>query len=195
MSSRFAWLCAWLILAAGCASEEWDNRYDPDSSEYAQPCASAPAAQAKNCIFWEGFENGLARWYVDPGAAKASTRASVSGTKDRGILVIPGCLKQSATLAVEIAIPQRPSVARVYWKPASSSSEGTLLFLINGESVFAQTEDAVGEMLGWKQSSVILDDVAGTEITAVLSAKGDSSQSCSEASIWVASFAVHSLVF
>jgi hypothetical protein len=138
-------LVAGALCVAACASETWDNPYDPESSAYRAPCADAPAAERKECVLWEEFDHGLGRWQAGTGVriAKRDPTGKVAS-----VLAIPAC-HGAATIEIDIAAANL--ALDLEWTGRTEPA-----VWLNGERVLLSK--GPGEAAGWYES---FTDIAG----------------------------------
>jgi hypothetical protein len=165
-------------VAAGCASEAWDNPYDPDSSAFRAPCAGVPGENAEGCIFWEDFDHGLTRWNVN-GSPSGMSPIRVVPQSDDGVstvLALPGCAEQgSPALQTELDWHEAPETM------------GELSLKVNGASQFVSNETAGEEGYEkWYASIANLTPLAGRTVILQMENAAGQGASCATDGIYVA---------
>lgn len=151
-----------LLLAAAllsaCASEEWDNRFDPEGTAYVAPCADAPAEEAELCVLWDEFDHGLRRWHVEaPPAGVEAVRvdaAAPDGTAT--VLRMPACQDGHPGIELEVDEPAAPLTLEVVWRTEDPKAGKITLPLrgTGGADTLVTTAPAAAPFEGWQLTTV-----------------------------------------
>jgi hypothetical protein len=189
-----ACLSAWLFF--GCASENWDNPKDPESSDFRGPCFGVPSSERAECVFWEAFDHGLSRWKVGEspsGVKPIRFLAAPAGVSDTTELGVPGCpTAGGAGLLVEVPIPNAFTELTVVWM-AAPDSKAELSVSLNGSRQIPPSEDGEGEFAGWSVATLTLGSFAGQTLTLGLFNGGEEGATCEDVGVMVSQVHIRAL--
>lgn len=151
-----------LVLAAAllpaCASEEWDNRFDPDGTAFLAPCADAPAEEAGRCVLWEEFDAGLRRWRVEapPGGVEAVRVDAAAPDGTPTVLRMPACPDGNPGIALELEQPAVPLTFEIIWRLEDPKAGQITLPLLGtgGADTLVTTGSAAAPFEGWRLTTV-----------------------------------------
>ncbi len=146
---------AWLAMTA-CASETFDNPYDPEGSAFVDACAEAPAEAAENCILWFDAKR-LDGWHVVESSSTYSVRVRNDDPLHPGVLILPAC--ENTWIEREVPVSGAAAELRVVWQLPADSTAGFELSL-NRRPQPLDTVGLVGDDAGWNESTLVIP--AGT---------------------------------
>lgn len=146
-----------LVLSA-CASEAWDNRFDPEGTAFRAPCADAPGEERALCVLWEEFDRGLDRWLVapPPGGVEAIRVESSAPEGVATVLRMPACADGVPGIAREVDQPAAPLTLEVIWRLEDPKAAKISLPLagIGGDDTLLTTAPAAAPFEGWQLTTV-----------------------------------------
>jgi hypothetical protein len=155
---RAVFMSLTLLSGPGCASEAWDNPFDPQSDAYLQPCHGVTQAERETCVFNEDFSRGLSRWKVHTpaGMTPPQVRPSVlAGERQiEHVLALPGC-KPYSHISIEFPVPAEiPLRLSVIWRLSENAETGDLGLAVDGAPFKPSSQSMPGALTGWRESVV-----------------------------------------
>lgn len=180
---RFVWAAA--VVFAACASEEWDNRFDPEGTVYRAPCADAPGEERALCVLWEEFDRGLSGWQVAP-SPDGVEGVRIDAAAPAGIATVlrmPACPDGKPGLAREVDEPAAPLTLEVVWRLEDPKAAKVSLPLrgVAGDDSLVTTAPAAAPFEGWQLTTV--DFTGGGEAAFF-------GLDCAPSAFWVARIAL-----
>lgn len=151
----YVWLATALL--AACASEDWNNRFDPESKTYRAPCADAPDEERASCVLWEEFDAGLTRWLAEaPPAGSEAIRVEAAAPDGVAtVLRMPACADGNPGLAIELDEPAAALALEIIWRLADAKASQISVPVVGiGADSLLTTSSAPAPFTGWQATVV-----------------------------------------
>ncbi len=176
-----------------CASEQWDNRFDPESDSYRSTCEGVPEAFATGCVLWEDFDGGLGRWLITEspegvGRPSIAARGPYGNVPD--VLALPGCDGDGPSLATEVIMPGGEVQISAIWAEGEATN-GQLAIGVGSRALEAAEGPAEEDGFeGWRESITTLVTTPGQSVVLRLVNGGGAGTDCDLIGLYVARFVI-----